>query len=141
MVKKTKKQKKPTLNFMMVTKRKNKAKKKFKMIPPKIKKHGPILNWVSKTNPKQAKAFIKTADKGFIDALCECCLNVLHGNIPLSNKQKKKLKKHKTTLRQLVNKKISITRKKALLQKGGSLGGIISSLGGLLGGLLFGGKT
>ena len=108
------------------------------MVPAKIRKQAPILKWLKTAKPKEVKSFIKAADKSFICTLCECCLNVLRGNIPLTPKQKQKLKRHKTGLRQLANKKIPIHRKKALLLKGGSLLGaliptVISLVGGLFG--------
>ena len=97
----------------------------------RIKKHCGLLKWLSNAKPAQTKAFIKGADKDIINTLCECSLNILGGNVPLSQKQKQKLKKYKRNLRQLADKKLSLKRKKSLLQtKGGGLLGVL--LGGIL---------
>ena len=60
-------------------------------------------------------------------------LNVLNGNIPVSEEERKRLKKHKYCLRELVKKKISDKQRKHLIQEGGFLGALIPILGGLVG--------
>lgn len=55
-----------------------------------------------------------------IKAICECCLNTLRGNIPLSKHQKNKLRSHKATLRNLAYKKIPLRRKRSLIVQKGS---------------------
>ena len=82
-----------------------------------IKKHAGVFRWVKNAKPNKIKAFIKSADNKFIKAVCECSLNVLRGNVPISNKHKQSLKKHKKDLRQLASKKVSLKRKKKLLLK------------------------
>ena len=47
-----------------------------------------------------------------VKAVCECTLNVLKGNVPLSIQQKRSLGKHKTTLRKIASKKGSLNTKK-----------------------------
>ena len=76
-----------------------------------------------------------------INGLCECCLNILKGNVHLTPKQKRRLAQHKRTLRLLANRRTPLTsRKKALTQKGGFLGAllgpIVSTVASLVGGLL-----
>ena len=52
--------------------------------------------------------------------LCECALNCLKGNVPLTDGQKQKLCRHKQKLRSLPDKNNSLTEKRELLvQKGG----------------------
>ena len=70
--------------------------------------------------------------------LCECALNVLNGNIPLTPADKKKLNKYKNKLRYLTNRKLSAQKKKKTLnQKGGFLGALLTPVLSALGGLLF----
>jgi hypothetical protein len=56
-----------------------------------------------------------------ITAICECSLNLLKGVIPLSPRQKRRLARCKTHLRDLASKKVSKKREKRLNQKGGDL--------------------
>lgn len=71
---------------------------------------------------KLRKNLLKNINQEGIKAICECCLNVLHGNIPLSEKQKGSLSKHKRTLRTLAERKVALSKKrKLIIQKGGFL--------------------
>ncbi|KAK3585825.1 hypothetical protein CHS0354_038350 [Potamilus streckersoni] len=79
-----------------------------------------MLSVLSKAPSPMRKKLIQTASKDVIDTVCECCLNVLKGTIPLSAHQKKCLAKHRHVLRQMVQKKIPIRQKKKMLvQRGG----------------------
>ena len=104
----------------------------------RVRKHAALLQWLKTAKPATAKAVIKAADKELINTICECCLNVLKGNVPLTSQQKKKLAVHKSTLRTLAQKKVSLHRKKrALTQRGGALlGALAAPIIGLLGTLL-----
>lgn len=76
--------------------------------------------------PKLRKNLLKKIPSTCIKAICECCLNALRGNIPLSKQQKNKLRSHKATLRNLAYKKVPLSRKRNLLVQKGS--GILSFL-------------
>lgn len=68
------------------------------------------------------KQLLKKLPSKIIKTICECSLNVLKGNIPISRYQKNQLGKHKTLLRKLATKKGSLYQKKRLIiQKGGFL--------------------
>ena len=63
---------------------------------------------------------INNAPPDVIHAICECCLNLLKGVIPFTPHQKRRLVRHKTHIRALVNKKVSQKKKRRYLsQKGG----------------------
>jgi hypothetical protein len=107
----------------------------------RIKKHAETLMIMKKACPKLRKELIKRAGKDLIFALCECSLNVLNGNVKLQTGQKKKLKRHCKGLRSLADKKVSLSKKKKILQTGGILPALLapiaaSVLGPILGGLL-----
>ncbi len=53
--------------------------------------------------------------------LCECCYNVLDGQIPINSEQKHQLKPYRHSLRKLVDKSSLKTKKKILIQQGGFL--------------------
>ena len=74
---------------------------------------------------------IDVAGKELVHCICDCVLNILNGNISSSEEEKKKLKKHKYSLRELVKKNTSDKKRKHLIQEGGFLGALILILGGL----------
>lgn len=75
------------------------------------------LKLLSKT--KQKSAFLKKCPNSIIKGVCECALNLLKGNIPVSKRQKNKLAPYKRTLRRLGNTKVPLFKKRRLLvQKG-----------------------
>jgi lipoate synthase len=86
------------------------------------------------------RKLIKNCDKQLIDCFCECCKNVLKGNVELNSRQLKRLRREKNNLRALALKKTSLKKKRKILQKGGFLGALIppvlSVLGSLFGGLI-----
>ena len=96
-----------------------------------------LLKLLSKAQPLAAKAIIKAADKELVDAVCECALNVLKGNVRLTPLQKQRLAKHQRALRALAQKGRSLQTKKALLQKGGILGALLGPVLSVLGTALF----
>ena len=68
------------------------------------------------------KQLLKKLPIRSVKAICECTLNVLNGNVPLSSNQKKSLRKHKITLRKICAKRGSLfTKKKLIVQHGGFL--------------------
>lgn len=119
---------------------------KRKGLPPRLAKHGDVLSVLSKASPPMRKQMIQSASKEVIDTVCECCLNVLKGTIPLSPHQKKCLGKHRHLLRQMVQKKIPVRQKKKMLvQRGGFvlpmlLGPLLKGIAGTMLGGLFGAR-
>jgi hypothetical protein len=97
-----------------------------------ILKHKDFLNLLANAKPKYRKSLIKSADKQFIKAICEGTLNLLNGNIPLSEEDKILLNKYKSKLRKLI-KKSNIEDKKIILnQRGGFLNILLPAIiGGL----------
>jgi hypothetical protein len=89
-------------------------------------------------NPGQRRALLEVADKKHIEAIYECVLNTLNGNVPLTPCEKKKIKKHKKILRKIAAAKNSWKKKKReIIQSGGAflpaliapiLGGVLSAL-------------
>lgn len=101
-----------------------------------LKQHFYFLQSLARSRPKQKKTILKVANNGQIKSICEVCLNVLKGNLPVNIK---KLKKYKNIIRKLANKSISYGNKKRMLmnQTGGFLPliapAILSALGGIVG--------
>lgn len=100
----------------------------------RVKTHQDLLRVLQKARPKLRRAILKESDNGVIHCICEICENTLIGNVHLSGDQKRKLAKHKDTLRRLVKRGESLKKKKQILvQKGGAflpllLGSVLSSV-------------
>jgi len=93
-----------------------------------------FLNLLYKSKPAYRKKLLEGAPAPVINLLGRCALNILRGNILLSQQQKNKLRKHKGSLRQIADEKVSKTKKRKVLQKGGFLPAfILPFLGPILG--------
>ena len=112
----------------------------------RIRKFAPHLSLMAKSKPKVAKAIVKNAGSDLIKCVCECAMNALKGNVPITGGQKRKLRRYKKDLRFLAGRSNSLARKKRVLQKGGILpallapllGTVLPSIGGAIGNLIGG---
>lgn len=93
-----------------------------------MRKQAATLCMLCHAKPRLRKAIIEAADKDLILCLCECALNVLKGNVTLTNAQLKKLKQYKQHLRKLIEKKLALKKKKEVIQKGGFLPALLAPL-------------
>jgi hypothetical protein len=107
------------------------------MAPTRLKRNIDYLKVLSVAKAKQRKAIIKTADSDLITCLCECALNLLNGNLTITDKNLAKLNRFKTPIRQLVDKSVSQADKRKILeQKGGFLPALLVPVLGLAAQLL-----
>ena len=84
-----------------------------------VTEHFPLLRCLAQG--RNISDIKKKADKKLVTCLCECVLNILRGNVPLTDRERNTLKRYRKTLRALIDKKVSLKqKKKALEQKGGS---------------------
>ena len=70
-------------------------------------------------NTKFRKAILEHADADLISALCECAHNILRGTVRLTPREKVRLRKYKNKLRLLVNKRLSVSRRRREIQQSG----------------------
>jgi ribosomal protein L20 len=95
------------------------------------------LRSLKSAHAKKRKKILQTSDKGFYRAIGESAKNCLKGNVPLNRTQFRSLKKRRTALRKLANKKTSIKVRKQILQRGGFLGSflgpVLKAIGGIFG--------
>lgn len=97
------------------------------------------LQLLHKCPQKLRKKLLQKIDIKCIKAICECCMNTLQGNVALTKGQKKFLSRHKTTLRKLQNRKVSLVKKRKLIvQKGGFLSVLIPAALSVITGLING---
>jgi hypothetical protein len=95
-----------------------------------------MLKLLCGAKPTVIRAILKGASPDLIQAISECSLNVLKGNVRITPAQKKRLCRYKQKLRTLAKKKTSFKRRKQVIQTGGFLGVLLKPVLGALGGLL-----
>ena len=92
-------------------------------------KHTDVLRALYHLTPEQRRALLKKADVQLIRYICECALNVLQGNVPLTKGHKLRLRKHAPILRKLVKPTGGFTtKKKIIVQQGGFLPALLAPL-------------
>ena len=68
---------------------------------------------------------IQESPKEVIDCVGECCINLIKGNVRLTNAQNNQLRARKQHIRLLSSKQVPLdTKKKIINQKGGALLGL-----------------
>ena len=106
---------------------------------PRLQRHVSTLKLLCKAKPRLVKGILKNSDDDLIKCLCECCHNLLKGNISLSKKEISRLKKYKKPIRDVAKKSISLLQKRKFLQKGGFLATllftVVLAIAGLMGGI------
>ena len=104
----------------------------------RIKDNYHTLQALKNARPKIRKAINSNCNKGLLNSISKCVLNVLNGNIPLSNCAKRKLKKYKSSLRSLADRRLHRSAKrKIIVQRGGFLLPLLSDVLPTLASLLF----
>ena len=89
----------------------------------------PLLIKISRCNNHQRRLALRYAPNSFIDALSELCVNLIYHRVPLDEKQKALLNKHKKTLQLCADPRHPVEkRRKVISQRGGALLGTILSL-------------
>ncbi|KAI8477988.1 hypothetical protein Bbelb_053410 [Branchiostoma belcheri] len=107
----------------------------------RLHRHADCLRVLSKANPKLRKAILSSAPNDLLKSICDCTHNILEGNIRLTPGQRKGLARHKSTLRQLGDKKIPLSKKRqTLIQKGGFLSLLLNPIVSAISSLFGGGK-
>jgi hypothetical protein len=109
----------------------------------KLHRNADAVSYLLRAGPKVRRVLIKEGRKELVNALCECVLNVLNGNVRVSDAQRRQLARYKKDLRTLVDRRPKLAEKKRVIQRGGFLPilakVLVPVLGQMLGGLL-GGK-
>ncbi len=105
----------------------------------RLKKHLGVLKLLKKSKPSFRRSLLATADSDLVRCICECCHNVLRGNVKLSGKQKRLLCRHKKSLRSLSSRRIGLKRKRQLLrQRGGLLPALLAPILGIVASIIGG---
>lgn len=102
----------------------------------KLRRNIPALRNIFNASKSQQKKLIGDAPANILGSLCECAHNVLKGNVPLTTKQFKHLKRYHKQLKTVSRKKTSLKSKRKTFQSGGFLGALIAPIAKLLLGAL-----
>lgn len=105
----------------------------------RLKTNLPFLTELCKNgkNSKIRRKILGKVDGDKINCLCECVKNVAMGAVPVESDQKNKLKRHKGRMRDLINTKTGVKKKRELLiQSGGFLPLILAPILGAAGSLI-----
>ena len=85
------------------------------------------LHVLKDARPKLRRAILANSDGELINSVGECALNVLQGNVKLSNCKKRKLRKFRRQLRTVADRHVPLARKKRqIIQSGGFLVPLLS---------------
>ena len=82
-----------------------------------IKKEKDFLRLLLNTTDKQKKSLLESIEKPQLKAIVQIAYNILLGHRSLAEKDKKRLARRKTVIRQFVSKGISLRKRKELLLK------------------------
>ena len=105
----------------------------------RIKSNFHKLHTLKDAQPKLRKAIISNCDKDLVNCVIECALNLLHGNVKLSDCMRRKLRKYRRQLR-TVDRRVTLARKKKLIiQRGGFLVPLLSAVLPTLASLIYDG--
>ena len=91
-----------------------------------------LLEELAKPKSHYKNVILKKAQPKLILAICDSIFNILEGKVPLNQEQKEKLQKYKKILRKLVQKSNIKYKKKILIQSGGFLSVVLTSILSLL---------
>ena len=80
-----------------------------------------MLHSICSCKSKVRNSVINSANKDFINTICELADNLLQDRIPLSEEDYKNLYKYRSVLRKLVEKSDIAYKKRLIVQKGGFL--------------------
>lgn len=82
---------------------------------PLINNYGSALLGLKQTPDSFKRSLIQHSNDDFIKCLCECCKNVLKGNVRMSDSHKELLGGQSRDIRQLADKTILLKRKRRIL--------------------------
>ena len=104
------------------------ARSKRKRTGSKVRQHLEFLSYLKSIPPRRQKLLLKNADSEILSALSELCLNLLMRNCPLTNAQIKKLIPYEKQIYQMSLKKNSAVHKKRLVQRGGFISALLTTV-------------
>ena len=82
-----------------------------------------FVKTLARSSPHTRKTLLRSATNAQLKGLCELCLNILHGNLPLDTATFQRFKRNRKVIEDLSNRRIPLYKKRDIInQKGGFLG-------------------
>lgn len=94
----------------------------------RLKRNHHLLSSFLKLNKKQQNSVVKHLDQDQVKFMCELCINLMNGNLPIDEATKRKLLSHKHKIRKLVDRKCVLKTKKRVIQRGGFVPALLAAL-------------
>ena len=82
-----------------------------------VKTHLPFLEVLASSSKQQAIALLNTMSKEQMNVICEVIINIRYGNIPMSDKDKKRLHHKRDFIRQITTKTTTQKVRRQLIEK------------------------
>ena len=90
------------------------------MMAPRIEITRAFVHLLAKCNSQRRQVLLENATNEQLKGLFELCMNMKRGNLPINSVQLQRFRRHKKTFDTLANKRISIRKKRAVInQQGG----------------------
>jgi hypothetical protein len=101
----------------------------------RLREHVHLLRALHRASPKKCRAILDKHGKPLLMTLCECVKNLFKGVVPLTEKQKKRLRPKEKLMRALLLKKTPLKTKRRIIQRGGFIGALLGPLISIISGL------
>ena len=96
--------------------------------PSHVRTHFAFLEYLRSITPRRQKVLIKGADLPILQALSEIALNLIKKNIHLKPHEIAKLRPYEEDIYQLALKRNSVAKKKLIIQRGGFLSALVTTV-------------
>ena len=94
----------------------------------RFKDNAPFFTFLATLPAHRQKSLIKGADKEILLALSEIALNLMRRKVSFTEQEKKKLRPYEKQIYDLSLRKHNLTKRKAIVQKGGFLGALLGTV-------------
>ena len=106
----------------------------MKIRKSRVYRNFPLLQYLKTLSDSELKKVIKGGSQELLFTLSELCLNLLRGNVKLTNSQIVKLSPYRKAIVKLAQKKPSLKQRKLILnQNGGMVGALLTLVASLIG--------
>ena len=79
----------------------------------RLKRNASTLKLLHGTKPSFQKAVLEKSKDDLVKCFCDISFNVLKGTASISKQHKKRLSRHKSSLRKLIDRKLSLKKEKS----------------------------
>ena len=100
-----------------------------------LKRNASTLKLLHGAKPSFQKAVLEKSKDDLVKCVCDISLNVLKGTAPISTQNKKRLSRHKSSLHKLIDRKLSLKKKRKVIQSNGFLSALLATAIPVLGSL------